>query len=196
MQHKILFIRHNRLAWKYENYNTLSFSELRELWLNMGIYTIIRDNISSSLNTSWYQKCFTSSQIRTIETAELLWYSQVENRKFLDEIYFDLAELMTEEEYILWGWLPSVRIALWKSFFERRKWVETPELVMKKIRLLLSELENTSERDIIVVTHGFFLQMVRCFLGEWVDFTKISYDDFLKLDIKPIWYLEGFEIQR
>jgi len=174
MQHKILFIRHNRLAWKYSDYNSLSFFELRELWLNIGIYGIKKDNPIISLDTNWYQKCLTSSKKRTIETAELVWYTQIESREYLDEICFDLAELMTEDEYISWEWLPSVRIALWKSFFERRKWVESPESVMERIQLLLLELANSSEKNIIIISHGFFLQMVRCFLLGWVDFTKIS----------------------
>ncbi len=195
----INFYRHGILSGEYSDYGKLTFPELTDLGtkcISPEIDIKKSENIIDRTQSLVIDIAYVSPQIRTHQSALLIWGTKLKLLWCLDEIYFDLAELMTEEEYILWGWLPSVRIALWKSFFERRKWIETPESVMERIWLLLSELENTSERDIIIVTHGFFLQMVRCFLIEWVDFTKISYDDFLKLGIKPIWYLEGFEIQR
>lgn len=195
MQHNILFLRHNRLSWKYSDYLALSFTELRSLGLNIGIYSIQEEmSLDCHLNIDKYTGCFTSTQKRTIETAHSLWFSHIENRKYLDEIYFDLAELMTEEEYRIWGWLPSVRIALWKSFFERKKWVESPESVMGRIQLLLTEVKDNAQNNSIMVTHGFFLQMIRCFLIKWIDFTKISYDEFLHLEIPPVGYLEHFQV--
>ncbi len=193
MQYKTLFLRHGYLLWKYRDYNNLSFHELRDLGLNIGMYTVDQDQKKDTLVWS-YDICLTSQQKRTIETAYMLWFLEPIQREFLTEIHFDLAQLMNEEEYSSGEWLSVIRKVLWKSFFNRNPGVESPESVMYRIQLLLSYLRNHQERDVLIISHWFFLQMVKCLLLNWIDFTKIKYEEFIKYEISPLSYLDGFEI--
>lgn len=195
MPHKVFFARHWHLEWKYMDYNNLSFEEMRDLWQNTYSYSIDAITIpegSQILRGS--DMCYTSFQNRAVGTSEALWFVSQKKTDSLNEIFFDLFQLMTKQEYISWGKLASVRIVLWKSFFDRRSWVESPESVMERIQSFVSEVSLLKEQNITAISHWFFLQMVKCFLLKWVDFTKISYEEFLNLGIGPIGYLESFEV--
>lgn len=65
---------------------------------------------------------------------------------------------------------------------------------MARIELLLNEINQSSKEHIVVISHGFFLQMVRCLFVQKIDFTTISYEEFITLRAEPIVYLEGFEV--
>lgn len=197
MHQRIHFFRHGVLEWKYADYNQLTFEELTELGRKSISPGIDRkkseEKIDRTRNLVIDLACV-SSQERTHESAKLFWATNLRVLWCLDEIYFDLSQLMTEEEYIFWGWLPSVRAALWKSFFERKPWIEPPESVMERIQFFVSEISLLKEQNVTVISHWFFLQMVKCCLEKWVDFTKISYAEFLNLEIGPVGYLESFEV--
>lgn len=195
MLYNIIFMRHGCLAGRYHDYNKLTYSELRNLWLNIGNYSIDKTKKMISEIDFWEIKiCITSLQQRTIETAHMMWLSSIIKTESISEIYFDLSELITEEEYKV-TWLAGVRVALWKSFFERKPWVESPEALMERILSFVAKIAQLNVQNIAVIWHWFYLQMIKCFLVEWVDFTKISYEDFLHLEIKPISYLESFEVK-
>ncbi len=190
----IRFIRHNRLAWKYYDYNHLSFSELRNLGMNLWEYHITSEKPQYSFDREEYDICFTSTQTRTIETAAMLWFSLPFQRRELGEIYFDLNQIM-DEKIFQTSWFSSVRTVVWESFFQRRIGIETPESVLMRIKNFVQELQATNHTDIFVVSHGFLLQLIYCLLILDADFTQISYEDFVALNIQPISYLEGFEVK-
>lgn len=195
MQHKICFARHWHLEWRYSDYNCLSFEDMRDLWINKYPYSINISDIPHDVGSFWKSDlCYTSFQNRAIETANSLWFSLPRKVVFLDEIHFDLFVLMTAEEYNNKWWLSFIRTALWQAFFGRRTWIESPESVMGRIQSFIAEISQLNEQNIMAISHWFYLQMVKCFFLKWVDFTKISYDEFLNLDIKPIGYLENFEV--
>lgn len=193
MKHTILFMRHFSLAWKYSDYNQLSFEELRNLWLCIWEYHI-NTEIKYPNNFDISLPCYTSCQSRTYETAQVLGFKSIHKMGCLRELYFDLWLLMTEKNNSEWGMLKNVRIALWKWFFARNPGVESPESVMIRIKKMLREIKQNSERNIAIITHWFFLQLVQCFLIKKIDFRNITYEDFINLNIEPIHFWEKFII--
>lgn len=187
----IRFLRHFPLEWRFADYNKLTFQELRQLGMYRDHH--INSPVTNIPSINVDTPCFTSFQPRTLETAEMIGLRSIKQMDCLRELYFDLSLLMTEEEYKLW-WLQSVRNALWQWFFSRKNGVESPELVMNRIEVFYSEIMNFSGENIVVISHWFFLQLLKCFLEYENDFRNMSHGDFIGLWIKPIVYWEWFEI--
>lgn len=193
MTSSIHFMRHFSLVGKFSDYNQLTFEELRNLWLDIWEYHI--DQEFKYLNDyDLSLPCYTSEQLRTYETASKIGFTSIHQKKYLDELHFDLSNIITQEEFKEW-WLKSVRNKFWQSFFARNPAIESSESVMQRLEEMIVDFRKNPEQNIIAITHWFLIQLIECFLIKKVDFRNISYKEFLNLDIAPLQFGEKIKIE-
>jgi len=189
----ITFLRHNKLEKPFDDYNKLSYINL----INLSNQTISPSISKEIKNTKYiknilnqkFDKIYNSEQKRTIETVNLLWYNW-KSIKLLNEIYFDIKEIITEDEYNKY-WLKLIRKRLWDFIFLWKDWVESLNNLIKRIDLFINECKKSKYKNVLVVTHWFLLVLIKLRL-EGIDFNNI--DNCESLDLSPIEYLDWFNI--
>ncbi len=187
------FMRHFSLVGKFSDYNQLTFEELRNLWLDIWEYHI--DQEFKYLNDyDLSLTCYTSEQLRTYETARKIGFTSIHKKNYLNELHFDLSDIITQVEFTEW-WLKSVRNKFWQSFFARNPAIESPELVLQRLGEMIVDFRKNPEQDIVVITHWFLIQLIECFFSKKVDFRNISFEEFLNLDIVPLQFGEKIKIE-
>ena len=189
----IIFLRHNRLLAPFDNYNNLDYKKLISLWkqeLSPPVCRIIpKNNILTRLHQLKSPTIYTSTSLRTQQTAEILWFDNSIQSKCLDEIYFDVSTLISSEEYKSQG-LSILREKLWKDFFSsHQKSSEKSENVSNRI-IQIENIIHSTCWDIIFISHWFFLNLI--FLKLILHKNILEDNDQLISFISPIDYCDWF----
>lgn len=187
-------IRHNKLIKPFDDYNKLCFNDL----INLSNQTInpkisdlfIENNLITILKSKKIDLVYTSQINRTQETAKLLWYNKFIILKELNEIFFDINMLISEADYKKY-WLIIVREKLWENLFLRENWVEDILKITKRLDKIISLLESNSDKNILIISHWFLLILLKLRINK-IDLLTLKLEDFQKLKIFPINYLDWF----
>lgn len=200
MKQTVLFVRHGRLVPPYDDYDRLSFAELRSLALQTVDPGIEIDRAYLDLNLlknqtelHLFEAIMISDSKRTSETADIINDKlPVIQTSCLNEILFDLSKLVTEDEFAQNG-LVSVREGLFEALLEGKN-KESLEQVWQRLKELDGMIRKRGFQSIICVTHGFLMRFVQMYYLHKVrqpgEVTKRGI-----LSAKNLDYLEGVEIE-
>ncbi len=189
----ITFIRHNFLEKPFDDYNNLDYKDLVAL-SNQTISPDISKNLNKTihfkkLQKSQFYKIYTSTQKRTISTANILWYREIESLDLLNEIYFDIQKIVTSDEYKKY-WLKIIRKRLWEYIFLWNDWVELLKDIIKRIDIFIEKCKKYKWKKILVISHWFLLIFIRLRLNWFTFNNNINYNT---LNLSPIDYLDWFD---
>lgn len=199
---KITFIRHAPLEKPYNDYTKLSFEKICALAttqvepnINMGFGKSIVKQLNH-IDVKNIDLILCSQSKRTKQTAKLISKLGEKNLEIeisdnLSEIYFNPAILTSKEKFIRHG-LTVIR----KSLFHGMKkgiGAETLDETLKRAQKLREELIKLPYKNILCITHSFYMRILRLFFLE--NLTNGHQINELKLmDTIDHKYLEGFNI--
>jgi broad specificity phosphatase PhoE len=202
MSKKILFIRHGQLLAPYDDYNRLSFDQLRQLSLRTidpGIdesQALIRVKLLlEKFDLSEYQTIMVSESARTKATAAVIIGHlsgpvPVQETFCLNEILFELNQLITEQDLHRRG-LEAVREGLFRALVEKRN-TDSLVSIFDRLGQLEKMILESSAQNIICVTHGFFMRFVQLYFGQSIRSPEgITVPDIMS--VKNPDYLEGIQ---
>jgi broad specificity phosphatase PhoE len=195
----IKFIRHNRLAAPYDDYSRLAFKEICGLATHItdpAIQNITSSDIAQKMADFVPDAILSSDSKRTVQTARIIAEAignptTIAQSKNLREIYFDPSALIKDSEYASGG-MPAVRTSLFNAMIDGRG-AESITDIMKRIVRLEKELRNTKARQILCVTHSFYMRVLRLYFLSKITHPEDITPDLLLKTIDHD-YLEGFEI--
>ena len=167
MAKTVYFIRHGRLKDPFDDYEKLSFENLQSL--SKGIVEPEIDEIWAEgawlefkikFNFADVDTIFASESLRTWQTAKL-FSSQisVEKTSFLNEILFDVGQLVTEKQFKKEG-LSVIRKELFKALLSDEN-IEGLDSIWSRMEGLRNLLKKTKSNHIICFTHGFYMRFFR-----------------------------------
>lgn len=194
---KITFLRHGSLLSPYDNYNSLTLSELSQL---------ARQDIDPSIDTSKifnqitnnnhisrkYDALFVSQSQRTNDTArelakEINLPTQVKLKE-LNEILFDPSNLVTEAEYEN-DKLVIIRRKLFESLANDSN-LESGKKVIARVHKLNQMLKSSKYDSVLIITHGFFMRYLDIFYRQKsLDFSETALNQAINFD-----YTSGFTV--
>ena len=181
-------MRHNRLESPFDNYDKLKYSDL--VWLaNGSISPRISPNIENKKNIDilWNKNfvIYTSTEVRTQDTARLIWCTSFIACPELNELKFPIQELLSESEYKK-GWMEAVRKVVLKYFLQE----EIQILIRDKLNYIKQII--TDNTNIVIITHGFYMRFLYLIFKEWKILNEI---DLEILSRAPNFgYMDGFTL--
>jgi len=197
-----IIIRHSKLQAPYDNYDSLSLHDLDMLAMEKVQPHIDRDfamaKIQKYLDSGLLEKgsidaVYHSPSIRSRETASLLATElgifEVKENDFLREIIFSPKKLISVAAFKSAG-MQEVRERVYEAV-EQEKDVESTRTLLKRITSVRELITNNQNRNILIVTHGFFMRPLQLALFE--NKQKFTASD-QRRSINP-GYLEGFFFQ-
>jgi len=200
---KIKFIRHSKPADPYVDYTKLAFSQICDLATDRFSPDIHSDSLKLILEKFTHSEIekfdliFCSYSKRTIQTAELIQSLNkkklaIKKSKNLAEIFFDPSVLTSEEEFLKKG-LVEIRESLFKGMKREIGGVESLDRTVKRIKHLGGKLIKLPYKNILCITHSFYMRVLRLYFLENLKTSReISIDKLMNtIDYR---YLEGFEI--
>jgi broad specificity phosphatase PhoE len=111
-----------------------------------------------------FDTVFCSSLKRGIQSAKRYSNTKIEKLSLLDEISFDLTQLLSKEEYKRFG-SNLVRQRFVEAFVTDNL-DESRKSLKSRIKILIKKLEELPEGDYLLVSHSFFMKIVEVFLKE------------------------------
>ncbi|MBD7911637.1 phosphoglycerate mutase family protein [Clostridium cibarium] len=118
-------------------------------------------------NIKWH-KCFSSDLSRAIKTSKAIFRSEITRTPLLREVPIaPICKTNIKLPYVFWcvsgrlGWL-----------FNHKSQIETKKDTIRRVNEFLDSIENEGDRNILIVCHGFFMNMLqkelkrRGFVGE------------------------------
>lgn len=141
---------------------------------------------------------FSSELTRGVETATLtaqqLGVSETESTPLLNEIKFDLARLLTREEYEKEG-SDLVRRRFIESFIKDTL-LESREKIKNRIELVLDRLKGLESGNYLLVSHSFFMKFMQIYLVRQIDIFKRPHllSEYFNPKEKTFDFAKGFEV--
>ncbi len=199
MNKSVLLVRHGRLAAPFDDYDRLSYDQLNQLSLGVVDPGIDREKALVPLQllkqrSDWssFEAVLVSESKRTRETAEIICpHLPVIKTSSLNEIIFDLSQLVMEEQFRAEG-LPAVRVALFTALLEGKN-VERLENVFRRVEELEKLIRESGFRSVICVTHGFLMRFLQLYFLRKVDRPQDVTSQLLAEVINPD-YLQAIEV--
>lgn len=183
------FIRHNKLEKPFDNYDKMSYFDLLKLSkqeISPSISTEIRKtNIINDINKNRnnIDLVFVSPQIRTQETAKLLWFNNYEIIDELNEIYFDLNYIMDQGEYLK-HWMALLRKRFWYNIINNEH-IESIWEIKNRVIKLKKIMNKYKDRNVLFISHWFYLAFLKQHILDinWNNksYPKINYLDWFKI---------------
>ncbi len=201
---RITFIRHSQLEEPYDDYSRLSYEELDNLstgkispGINSNSAKLLRSN--KLIDQKHIDIIFHSNATRSKETGVLMndiFFSQDAKLKWLNElkeVEFNVKDLVTKEEYQNNG-LKLIRPRLFEAIIKNKiEGIEDYNSINKRIKSIHQFLKKLKSKDIICITHGFFMRFLYLyFKNETKDFSKLTVKQIMSVPNPS--YLEGFKV--
>lgn len=194
---RVVFIRHGQLAPPYHDYLKLSFQQLAELG-RQDVDPPIDVNIFSyeGPNLDGIDAVYRATSLRCHQTTQQLvgdtYTGIIEERKELNEVYFDLEKLLTEAEYIQHGF-QRVRESIFDGIVRSKEGVDSVYSIIDTLKTLRELLESSQSNNILCVTHGFLMRFLEVSFRYNKPLEKLTAEDLLSYT--NYGYAKGFEIQ-
>jgi len=194
---RVVFIRHGQLAPPYHDYLKLSFQQLAELG-RQDVDPPIDVNIFSyeGPNLDGIDAVYRATSLRCQQTTQQLigesYTRIIEQREELNEVYFDLEKLLTEEEYIQHGF-QRVRESIFDGIVKSKDGVDSIQGIIDTLKTLREVLESSSGKNILCVTHGFLMRFLEVSFRYDTSLDSLTAEDLLSYT--NYGYAKGFEIQ-
>lgn len=162
----ITFLRHGKLLPPFDNYDSLSLSDLSALSLQTvdpPVDLALLDSLVpfDSLLPD-YQAVFHSPSLRAKQTAHYVADKKKIPVRFMSEdireILFDSAQLISETSYAKMG-MQGIRNGLFQAL-ENDTNKETILMIQKRLHRFFSLLQQRGYSSVLVVTHGFLLRII------------------------------------
>ena len=200
---KVQFIRHSMPADPYTDYSKLTFDQICDLAtekftpdIHPNSEKLIKEKLDAA-EIGKVEVIFCSNSKRTIQTAELICevFSldvEVIPTTLLMEVHFDPSKQMTLKEYEEKG-LQLIRERLFEGM-EKGKGADSIKETFVRIKELEHFLKNLSQKNVLCVTHSFYMRLLRLYLLEGITNPEIVTSDKLLHTIDHT-YVEGFEFE-
>jgi len=135
-----------------------------------------------------------STLTRSQETA-LLLRPRPKPTKLLNEIRFDLGQLLSEREFNAYG-SSLVRERFVQAFTEDSLLEQRVE-VIRRVRALLGYLSSLEEGDILCVSHSFFMKVLEAYIKTGGELERRSelLANFISTKRHTYPYMEGFDFE-
>lgn len=172
----VTFLRHCRLSDPYADYDKMSWDELRNLStdrIDPDIHPDSPQAISERFTRKYLQEfdmilCSPSKRAqRTAERIQRLSGKdlKIEESNTLREISFDPALLTTKDKFLQDG-LPEIRAVLFKGMIQKEPGVEALDDILIRVDTLTGLLEQTRYKNILCITHSFYMRVLQLYLSE------------------------------
>ena len=134
-----------------------------EGYLKIGRQTIDPGIINSRIidSSNVIDRVYCSPRKRAIESASLTG-KEIIVLKELNEIVFDLSNLVSEEEYIKLG-SNLVRERFINSFVDDTL-MESRSEIKKRVESLIQKIKKLSDREYLFISHSFFMKILETYL--------------------------------
>ncbi len=198
---KIRFIRHGQLAPPFTDYAKLTFTQIADL-ATARISPSVHPDVmrfavaaNSQIEINAFDAIWCSGAKRSIETAQLLQKLSkncppISKKVELAEIFFDPAQMITEESYVEKG-LPEIRNALFAGIKRGHPAVESLEAVLQRVQRLEKMVQASPAETILCITHSFFMRVLHLYFLEGNRTGESITENTLKNTI-DYGYLQGF----
>jgi broad specificity phosphatase PhoE len=179
---QVWFFRHGRTDFDYENCSYNDFIEM----LQDGSHVPLIEG-DSGINLEGLPRnigliCHSPAR-RAVDTAEMLkGYLNVEKvimLDFLHEVKFDKT-IIQEHEFTS---LKDSRLPILTRWFNNQNEVESFEDSLKRVKQIELFLQNRREKNILLITHGWFLRLLDIYFIQGKE-KNITLSDLL--DVKPM----------
>lgn len=147
---KIGIIRHFKVDYTPEKFmNSLEFERYVK---NYNLANILVNNLNLDTNITW-DKCYCSDLSRAITTAKTVYNGDLETTKLLKEVEM-YPIFNTSFKLPILFWNISARLA-WK--YNSKTQLENKDMTITRASNFIKTINLSSEKNILIVSHGFFL---------------------------------------
>ena len=190
MEKKIWFLRHGKTSFDYEN---CSYKEFQEMLVNGLHVPLLKRNPGinfKELPDKINLICHSPAR-RAVDTAEELKkhlnVEKIELLNCLHEVKFDKT-IIQENEYTS---IKDSRQPILTRWFYNQNEKESFEESLRRVKQIELFLYNRSEKNILLVTHGWFLRLLNIYFAQ-KKLKDITLFDLLK--VKPMALGESFMV--
>lgn len=195
---KLTIVRHSRLEPPYDNYDLLDYKTICRLatgeidpGINKASSKLIED---CAMLEARFDVIYCSNSNRAIATAGLIkkiksLSCDIRELEQLREINFDVNKLVSPKVYSASG-LNSIRKTLYQTVIASGQGVEKMALVQARLLQLEKIIINEQRKNILMISHGFFMRFMYFFLLNKKDFVNSVLTSELRFD-----YLNGFSLE-
>lgn len=198
---KVQFIRHAKLEKQYSDYSKLMFNELCDLATKRidpninkkSTSTVLKKELLKKINNIDLILC--SQSLRTKQTAKLIKKTFklqkviIKPTKNLNEIYFDPKALITKK--VVGYGFKEIREFLFKGMLNNCG-ADSVNFTFERIKNLEQELKHYSQKNILCITHSFYMRVLRIYFLEKIRASESINEQMFKNSTDHD-YLKGFK---